>query len=101
MIRLTPGWGQILRINMHFLGGSLFGAAALYCWPNNTRYWEFALISIIFGMAAISLFKGGVVLIMKLYNREVATRRYLESARPPEPARLADTDALRDAGMVE
>lgn len=91
----------VIGINLNLVVASLCGIGAWAIWPTTPEWWGLGVMSIMLGMACA----GGVVNALKamsaLYHRERVIADYMAQGGAPKSARLATTEQLRQAGMVE
>lgn len=93
--------GAIVTVNLQLLAACLFGAIAWLIWPDTPEWWGLGLLSILFGLAALSGLGNAVRAAIGLYQKERVIADYMALGGDPKSARLASLDDLRKAGMVE
>lgn len=93
--------GMALRINASLFQTALFGGIAWFAWPTSLEWWQFGVLSMIFGCAAFGAAIASLRLIWQAYRREKMIAEFEAIGPAPKSSRLADHDALRKAGMIE
>jgi hypothetical protein len=96
----TP-FSSVLAINGHFLLAFLTGGIAWLIWPTSPEWWGLGLMSIILGAASFSSAITALRSMTKIYVREKEIARFTANSRAPDPSDLADTNALRKAGLID
>lgn len=99
-IRKTP-FSSVLAINGHFLLAFMTGGIAWLIWPNSPEWWGLGLMSIILGAASFGSTVTALRSMAKVYSREKEVAQFTANSRAPDPSDLADTNALKKAGMID
>jgi len=89
------------QINFKLFMSLAFAFSAYWIWPSNPKWWGFGLISIVFVLVAISLLIEALGLMMKLYARDKALREYMAQGNKPKSSKLASSDTLKKAGVID
>lgn len=93
--------GAIVGVNMRLLMAVLSAIIAKAVWPTTPEWWGMAVVSVMFGAAAMAGVAGALGGMIGLYRRERELANYMAQGGAPKSAKLADADRLRKAGMVE
>ena len=96
----TP-FNSILVINGHFLLAFLTGGIACLIWPTSPEWWGLGLISIILGTASFTSTVTALRSMAKVYIRKKEIARFTANSRAAEPSDLADSIALKKAGLID
>ena len=99
-IRKTP-FSSIVAINGHMLLAFLTGGIAWLMWPTSPEWWGLGVMSIILGAASFSSTITALRSMLKVFSREKEIARFTSNSRAPEPSDLADSDALKRAGLID
>lgn len=94
-------FGTIVRINGRLLLATGTGIGAWALWPIMLGDWNFGLIVLMLILVTLKMAFEAFGDAIKLYSRDRAVARFLDSARPAKSARLADDADLRRAGMID
>jgi hypothetical protein len=95
------GFGTVVTVNIQLLVASACGLGSWAIWPTKPEWWGLGVISIMLGMAAVGGLANAVKAIVESYRRERVIADYMAQGAAPKSARLATTEQLRKAGMVE
>ena len=99
-IRKTP-FRSVLAINGHLLLAFLAGGIAWLIWPTSPEWWGLGLMSMVLGAVSFISTVTAVRSMAKIYYREKEIARFTANSRAPDPSDLADTNALKKAGLID
>lgn len=94
-------YSATLAINGKLCTSFLFGFTAWAIWPTTAEWWQFGVMSVMFGVMAVAHFLGAIRLMIKATIRERQIKKFLKQGREAGSSELATRDALRRAGMTD
>lgn len=100
MTPTKPTLDAYLKINAMLFASAAFGFFAWLTWPRTAAYWGFGPISVVMGICCLGMLAKAFHLMAQIRARSMAVGTFVAQARPPEPAKLADLDALRRGGLL-
>lgn len=91
--------GTVIKINVGFLQGLLFGGIAWWMWPDHRFSFGWGLLTIVSALIASAFLIGALLGMIRLYKREKVIAQYMKLGERPKSSTLASDDALKKAGM--
>jgi len=92
---------QIFAINGKALAGFLFAFLGWLMWPGSYEWWQFAFMSMLIILAALSSFIQSIILMFKLYEHDKAIASVEAIGSGPKSSQMADNDRLEQADMFQ
>lgn len=92
--------GTALRINGLWLGTVLQGGLSFVLWPDDYEGWRAGLASLLLGAGTLISAGMAFSLMIHVHRRAKVIAEFARLGVDPSSARLADTEALKRAGMV-
>jgi hypothetical protein len=98
---LTQRLDSYLVINGQGLLGSLCVLIAWWAWPVSADWSAMAVVSVLFGIMALTVFWNMFRAILSIYERELASAEFEALGSPPKSAHLASDDVLDRLNMFD
>lgn len=101
MMQRPNSTGEIISINGSLLTAAALATTAWFTWPSEPEWWGFGFISILCGGAAVGKLIAAIREMTRLYLRDRALAAFMKKGAKPQSSKLASSDALRQAGMLD
>ena len=100
---MTPGreGNPAVAVNAGIIGALIFGTMSWLAWPQSAEWWGLGVISILFGAGAAGCLINALKAVYGSWQQRKTLALFMAQGGPQKAARLADTEMLKRAGMIE